>query len=177
MARAYCRFAFAVCVAVVGTFIVGGAASAQAQNGNGQHGGGQPTYRRNGFDWKDKGRDWRRDDFKRSWNGPQVSSSWFQRPYPYHLDYYRMKYCGSYAPYFGNLYGTPFGTPQVVYGGWGPGAAGWGAEPGVQPQGVEGSVWTPYAMPQGAVMQQPGDASIPSGTVQPGSESLPVPSK
>jgi hypothetical protein len=39
-----------------------------------------------------------------------VNSGWFQRPYPYHLDYYRMKWGGSYAPYFGNLYGPP----QVV---------------------------------------------------------------
>jgi hypothetical protein len=39
-----------------------------------------------------------------------VNAGWFQRPYPYHLDYYRMRYGGSYAPYFGNLYGPP----QVV---------------------------------------------------------------
>ena len=32
---------------------------------------------------------------------------WFQRPYPYHLDYYKMRYGGSYEPYFGNLYGPP----------------------------------------------------------------------
>jgi hypothetical protein len=38
---------------------------------------------------------------------PPVASGWFQRPYPYHLDYYRMRYGGSYAPYFGNLYGPP----------------------------------------------------------------------
>jgi hypothetical protein len=44
------------------------------------------------------------------WVPPQVSAGWFQRPYPYHLDYYRMRYGGSYAPYFGNLYGPP----QVV---------------------------------------------------------------
>ena len=31
----------------------------------------------------------------------------FRRPYPYHMDYYRMQYGGSYAPYFGNLYGPP----------------------------------------------------------------------
>jgi hypothetical protein len=31
----------------------------------------------------------------------------FQRPYPYHLDYYRMRYGGSYEPYHGFLYGTP----------------------------------------------------------------------
>jgi hypothetical protein len=31
----------------------------------------------------------------------------FRRPYPYHLDYYRLRYGGSYAPYFGNIYGPP----------------------------------------------------------------------
>lgn len=41
------------------------------------------------------------------YNVPQVSGSYFQRPYPYHLDYYRMRWGGSYAPYFGNLYGPP----------------------------------------------------------------------
>ncbi len=45
---------------------------------------------------------------------PEINAGTFQRPYPYHLDYYKMRYGGSYAPYFGNLYGTPFGTPQVV---------------------------------------------------------------
>jgi hypothetical protein len=49
---------------------------------------------------------------------------WFQRPYPYHLDYYRMRYGGSYAPYFGNISGPP-----VVLGpmfGFGPFGPGWG---------------------------------------------------
>lgn len=70
------------------------------------------VYQRRGSDsqhWR--GRD--RHDRDRSsfyYNAPAVSSGWFQRPYPYHLDYYRMKYGGSYAPYFGNLYGPP----QVV---------------------------------------------------------------
>jgi hypothetical protein len=32
---------------------------------------------------------------------------YYQRPYPYHLDYYRMRYGGSYEPYAGNLYGPP----------------------------------------------------------------------
>ena len=62
----------------------------------------------------DATRDERRDrrDFRRDsrFASPQVSAGWFQRPYPYHLDYYKMRYGGSYAPYFGNLYGTP----QVV---------------------------------------------------------------
>ena len=50
---------------------------------------------------------------------PQVSAGWFQRPYPYHLDYYRMRYGGSYAPYFGNLYGPPevvLAPPAFGYG-------------------------------------------------------------
>lgn len=63
----------------------------------------------------------------------QVSSGSFQRPFPYHLDYYKMKYGGSYAPYFGNLYGPPvnnfFGTP-FTGGGWGwGGGVGWGGGP------------------------------------------------
>jgi hypothetical protein len=48
--------------------------------------------------------------FDHRFSAPQVSAGWFQRPYPYHLDYYKMRYGGSYAPYFGNLYGPP----QVV---------------------------------------------------------------
>ena len=44
----------------------------------------------------------------------------FQRPYPYHLDYYRMRYGGSYAPYFGNLYGpSQVYAPAYGYGGFG----------------------------------------------------------
>ncbi|WP_145249105.1 hypothetical protein [Aeoliella mucimassa] len=50
---------------------------------------------------------------------PQMSGGYFQRPYPYHLDYYRMRWGGSYAPYFGNLYGPPnviLGVPNYYYG-------------------------------------------------------------
>lgn len=63
------------------------------------------------------------DAYTRRRAGPPVNHSWghpprvaqdasvaaggFQRPYPYHLDYYRKAYGGSYAPYFGNLYGPP----------------------------------------------------------------------
>ncbi len=46
-------------------------------------------------------------------------SQWFRRPYPYHLDYYRMRYGGSYAPYFGNIYGPSvlfFAPPYPYYG-------------------------------------------------------------
>jgi hypothetical protein len=177
------RVALVVCLAVVWTLVIVCAVHAQAPNGqhggNGKPGGGhsdgRPTYQRRGLDWKDKGHKRRREHFQRSWNGPQVSNGWFQRPYPYHLDYYKMRWGGSYAPYFGNLYGTPFGTPAVVYGGWGLGAGEWG--PNVQPQGVEGSVWVPYALPQGAVMEQVEDPIVRNGTVQPGNENLPAPSK
>lgn len=49
------------------------------------------------------------------------SGSYFQRPYPYHLDYYRMRYGGSYAPYYGNLYGPPqVYAPSNVYAPAGP---------------------------------------------------------
>lgn len=40
--------------------------------------------------------------------GPAPFPSYsFGRPYPYHMDYFRQRYGGSYAPYFGNLYGPP----------------------------------------------------------------------
>jgi hypothetical protein len=76
---------------------------------------------------------------------PQVNANWFQRPYPYHLDYYRMRYGGSYAPYFGNLYGPPqvvtappyFGPYGQFYGGFGGGFGG----DGLPPQNSAGSYW------------------------------------
>src|SRR6266480_2865698 len=109
----------------------------QAQNDHGHQGNDHPVYQRHAFDgmrhdnWQD------RRDFSRGFpmTSPQISAGWFQRPYPYHLDYYKMRYGGSYAPYFGNLYGTP----QVVnyppyygpyYGGNGGGYANGYAQPG-----------------------------------------------
>ena len=72
------------------------------------------------------------------WGGyhhpPQrVTATTFQRPYPYHLDYYRVRYGGSYAPYFGNMYGVPqvvapvYGYPPLPYG------YGYGAPPAAIP--------------------------------------------
>lgn len=68
---------------------------------------------------------------------PRVESGTFQRPYPYHLDYYKQKFGGSYDPYFGNLYGPQpvivapsYGGP--VFGG-GYGAGGYGPLPAVCP--------------------------------------------
>jgi len=60
-------------------------------------------------------------------SAPAVASGSFQRPYPYHLDYYRMRYGGSYAPYFGNLYGPPqVVTAPPYYGPYGPSYGGYG---------------------------------------------------
>lgn len=42
----------------------------------------------------------------------QSQMGWYQRPYPYHLDYYKNRWSGSYAPYQGNGYEPPVGyTP------------------------------------------------------------------
>ena len=74
-----------------------------------------PVYQRRANEWNGQhgrhgDRHGGRFDRGRRWESPQVNAGWFQRPYPYHLDYYKMRYGGSYAPYFGNLYGPP----QVV---------------------------------------------------------------
>jgi hypothetical protein len=91
---------------------------AYAQPGGGE---GGPTYqRKSSFSGhgQDHHGDWRRREMPQF--SSQVSAGSFQRPYPFHLDYYRMKWGGSYAPYFGNLYGPPNyfinGTPW--YGGF-----------------------------------------------------------
>ncbi len=94
------------------------------QNGGGHHGGGhnsgghghhQSNYR-NGF---------QNGNFNRYSNNwlygvgslyyPQnYNYGYYQRPYPYHLDYYRMRYGGSYEPYAGNLYGPPLVQQYVA---------------------------------------------------------------
>ncbi len=148
----------------------GGQQIGSPQGGNGGYQIGPPVYQRHAFDWKHGERDWRRDRFRRRtpFASPQVSSGWFQRPYPYHLDYYKMRWGGSYAPYFGNLYGTPFGTPQVVNGGYGPG--GWGPEyGGYPPQGVDEAVGYQGGYPPGVMMNAPpqqGQDATTSSTVQ-----------
>jgi hypothetical protein len=143
--------------------------------GNGQHAGPRPVYQRHAFEWMHEDHDRRRDDFRSvPRTPPQISAGWFQRPYPYHLDYYRMRYGGSYAPYFGNLYGTP----QVVYGGWG--AGGWGAEyGGYPPPGVDGAAGNQVAYPPGTAVTAPipneGPSNQPAAQQQ--NESLPTPVK
>src|SRR5262245_49145071 len=96
---------------------------------------------------------------------PNVQAFNFTRPYPYHLDYYKMKWGGSYAPYFGNLYGPP----QVVtappyygpyYGNWGYGNGDWGGG-GYAPQGYNGFNGGPVGGFNGAPVEQQG---FPPGT-------------
>jgi hypothetical protein len=152
------------------------AQSPQNSNGGPQNGaqhGRHPVYQRRGSDWGSKGFDHRRQGQRFM---PQMSSGWFQRPYPYHLDYYKMRYGGSYAPYFGNLYGTPFGTPQVVNGSWGPDAGGLGPRP---PQGYEWMDDGAYGCPPGNYVEQPAQtpAVNQADSQQTKSENLPAPSK
>ena len=99
---------FAIAAGVV--LAVGTLVRAQWQGGGQGHGG--PVYQRQAFECSSQHGKRRNDKFGHApfFQSPQVNANWFQRPYPYHLDYYRMRYGGSYAPYFGNLYGPP----QVV---------------------------------------------------------------
>jgi hypothetical protein len=104
----------------------------------------RPVYQRRAFEssrWHGKQRHRGHNDFQ--YVAPQVSASWFQRPYPYHLDYYRMKYGGSYAPYFGNLYGPPQVVTAPPY--YGPYYGGYG-EPGAY---GSGDVYNGLAVPGG----------------------------
>jgi len=130
---------------------------------------------------RDDGRD--RRDFRRDsrFVSPQVSAGWFQRPYPYHLDYYKMRYGGSYAPYFGNLYGTP----QVVnyppyygpyYGGNGGGYSNGYGQPGYggAPMGYPAN---PGMVTPGTEVGESAPSQTPSGEspMKTGSEALPAP--
>jgi hypothetical protein len=137
--------AFRIVAAAAALGIVGpGVARAEDAGGGQSPGQSRPVYQRRAFEGQPGGGKWQGRGHGQ-WQGggwqqggwphkggrhyqphpaPSVQSGWFQRPYPYHLDFYKMKYGGSYAPYFGNLYGPP----QVVtappyygpyYGGWG----------------------------------------------------------
>jgi hypothetical protein len=120
--------ALAACAAVAAaTLAVAWPAEAQPAGG-----GGTPTYQRKGTfaggwqgqqdgNWQGHQNDWQHRQVPRQFSS-QTNAGSFQRPYPFHLDYYRMKWGGSYAPYFGNLYGPPNyffnGTP--FFGGFAP---------------------------------------------------------
>ncbi len=173
-------------IVLAGALGVVGLSAASAQQGGGQQ--GAPMYQRKSSDWN---QNWKHGDFRRDRRFfqqqiPNVQSNWFTRPYPYHLDFYKMKYGGSYAPYFGNLYGPP----QVVtappyygpyYGGWGLGAGGY--ENG-SPNGFNGfngnggpAGAQPGWPPEGTIIEGPVENVVPNSqpAAQPNGEVLPVP--
>lgn len=82
---------------------------------------------------------------------PNASGGHFTRPYPYHLDYYKQRFGGSYAPYFGNLYGPPNVVLAPGYGGYVQSNPAPFAEPITQPNYCPhcGQPW-PHIVPQAA---------------------------
>jgi hypothetical protein len=169
-------------VALAGTIFGAARASAQPwQDGGGQPNGGPPVYQQYPVDGHR--RDDRRDrrDFRRDtrFAPQQVSAGSFQRPYPYHLDYYKMRYGGSYAPYFGNLYGTP----QVVnyppyygpyYTGYGGGNANGYGQPGYggPPTGYPAN---PGMMTPGTGAEEPAAGQTQTGESQAKTSGEPLP--
>jgi hypothetical protein len=155
--------------------------AAQPNDGN-WHGTSGPVYQRRAFESKLGFNDFRHKDrrFFHQPVVPNVQSNWFTRPYPYHLDYYKMRYGGSYAPYFGNLYGPP----QVVtappyfgpyYGDFGYGAPnGFGGVPGEFP-GQPGGVMYQGPVVESAPNSTPSIGQPVQQAVQPNGESLPAP--
>jgi hypothetical protein len=113
----YISRANAVCAAMLLLAAVLANSAFAQQRGNGRERGGSgrgPVYQRHAHSGSHGERGPGRGNFRPNYPvyfpTSQTTAGWFQRPYPYHLDYYRMRYGGSYAPYFGNLYGPP----QVV---------------------------------------------------------------
>ena len=163
------------------------------QDGGGQQNNAPPVYQQHPVDGRPfdgHRRDDRRDrrDFRRDsrFASPQISAGSFQRPYPYHLDYYKMRYGGSYAPYYGNLYGTPFGTPQVVnyppyYGPYYTGNGGYGNDYGQPGYGGAPAEYpaNPGMMAPGADIEEPAASQTQTGGPQAksGSEALPAPTR
>jgi hypothetical protein len=148
------------------------------RGGNGGPPNGQsPVYQRQSIDWSRGDRDRRRDDFRQSgqYAYPQVNSGWFQRPYPTHLDYFRLR-SGEVPPrYYGDWYG-------MTYGSWGQGVGGWSqdgggytlpaAESGDDGQGVSPKALMMNTPPQqNATKDSSGAASQGSGS----NETLPPP--
>jgi hypothetical protein len=121
-----------------------------------------PVYQRRAFESSKHGHGKfdRRFDRRSHWQPPHVNAGWFQRPYPYHLDYYKLRYGGSYAPYFGNLYGPPQVVTAPPY--YGPYYGGSGfefANPG------DGAFGIPHsAAPSGPILQAPSEQAAPAET-------------
>jgi hypothetical protein len=131
------------------------------------------VYQRRAFDWMDKHGNGHKWGHRRSphWSAPQISSGWVQRPYPYHLDYYKMRYGGSYAPYFGNLYGPPQVVTAPPY--YGPYYGGYESAP---PNAYIPNGAYPGA-PNGVIYEAPVENAAPvdQQAMPPNGENLPAP--
>jgi hypothetical protein len=179
--RATFRLVLFGCGAIVAANAYGPLTYAQPpQGGNGGSPNGPPVYQRQGFDGshRDRDRGRRRDDFRQSrpFEMPQVNSGWFQRPYPDHLDYFRLRSGPGNATYYGNGYGTRW------MNGWGPGSGGWGVDGGGYPvQGPDGAVGNQGVSPATLMMNRPPqqstskDSSDQSSQQSTSGESLPAP--
>lgn len=152
---------------------------------NGPQGGPQngppQTYQRQANDWSRRGRDRRRNDFQQGFpfNTPQVNSGWYQRPYPTHLDYFRLRSNEAPPPYYGNWNGSAGGWAGPV-GVWDNDAGGY-----VNPSSDDGTNSNQGVSPRALLMNPPsgqnksGDVNG-KGTTSPATgsdESLPAPSK
>jgi hypothetical protein len=167
-ASRYVAVRLALCAAAL-THLAHSIAQAQPPGADYGQSYGEPVYQRHSSNWNNKRGHHGRRDRGPVWMTPQVNSGWFQRPYPYHLDYYKMRYGGSYAPYFGNLYGTP----QVVtappyygpyYGNFEAGGAGGYPPNGAYPSG-----------PNGMVLEPPIEEGVPQMQGSPPPGNLPAP--
>ena len=180
--------AFRIALAIVAGCISLAVACAQPPgdgNPHGQHGGRSgPVYQRRAFEsmsgpeqwnWRNKGR----RNFSQQFV-PNVQSGYFTRPYPYHLDFYKMRYGGSYAPYFGNLYGPPQVVTAPPY--YGPYYGGYGGYGNGSPEGFNGYNGAPVenpGYPPGTVIEGPVENVNPNSqpAAQPNGESLPAPAQ
>ena len=121
-------------------------------------------YQRHAFEGRHGGKFRGHDNRRSHWQQPQVNAGWFQRPYPYHLDYYKMRYGGSYAPYFGNLYGTPeVVTAPPYYGPYYGGYGGYeGGQPGYGGYGAPNPTFQNGVAPNGPFSDDPAQQTPPA---------------
>jgi hypothetical protein len=188
VARNPFRLFVVACAASVAGWASFESAHAQPPQGNsggqqmGPQGGPQngppQTYQRQGSDWSRRGRDRRRDNFGQSFpfTTPQVNSGWYQRPYPTHLDYFRLRSNEAPPPYYGNWNGS--------YGGWTGPVGVWDNGGGyITPPADDGATGVQGVSPRALLANPPSeqnkssDGSGKAAGTGGGSESLPPPSK
>jgi hypothetical protein len=139
--------------------------------GDGMWGPPNNQWPPNDGNWND-GRQDRRDDrrdrrdFRRDYPymNSSVSAAWYQRPYPTHLDFFRLRYgatvgndngntCSPYPAYYGPYY---TGSATAGYGG---------------PGGPEMPAVRYFSGPGPGTVEYPASVTLPDGTVE---EAMPV---